>query len=188
MPLGRSTVGDVPVISLPAFFGYEPNVAGAIWFCHDVFPAVREVLDDHVVLRLIGHGADRLDSLRKEAGITVVGPVEHIETELLVPISSSFLFTSQAGRRVKVMEAFAHRIPVVTTTKGVEGLGVETGVHALVADSPAEFVEAVIALLRDQELRETMTAAAQTLYARRYSAEDVRGHIAEMAQTIMRAS
>ena len=66
---------------------------------------------------------------------TVVGPVPDIVTELsradvvVVPVRFG------SGTRVKIIEAFAHRIPVVSTTLGAEGLGVEDGRHLLLADT-----------------------------------------------------
>ena len=46
-----------------------------------------------------------------------------------------------SGTRLKILESFAHRIPVVSTTIGADGLDVEDGVHLLLADRPEEFAQ-----------------------------------------------
>ena len=48
-----------------------------------------------------------------------------------------------SGTRLKVLEAFAGGIPVVSTPKGVEGLAVDAGVHFAPAETPGEFAKAV---------------------------------------------
>ena len=47
-----------------------------------------------------------------------------------------------SGTRLKILESFAHRVPVVSTTIGAEGLQVEHGVHLLLADDPEAFAAA----------------------------------------------
>ena len=81
--------------------------------------------------------------------LTVVGQVPSTEEELargsvvVVPIRYG------GGTRVKILESFAHRVPVVSTTLGAEGLDVEDGVHVLLADDPDEFAAAIVRLLGD---------------------------------------
>ena len=59
------------------------------------------------------------------------------------------------GTRLKILEAMALGTPVVSTSKGAEGLEVTPGHDILIADEPAEFADQVIRLLRDAALRET---------------------------------
>jgi glycosyltransferase involved in cell wall biosynthesis len=67
------------------------------------------------------------------------------------------------GMKVKVLEAFALGLPVVTTPDGVEGIGALDGVHAGVATEDADLVERTVALLRDPELRAERRLAARQL-------------------------
>jgi glycosyltransferase involved in cell wall biosynthesis len=63
------------------------------------------------------------------------------------------------GTRIKIVEAFAHRHPVVATAKGCEGLEVADGTHLLVADEPRRFAEACARLLKDGELSRRLAQA-----------------------------
>ena len=70
--------------------------------------------------------------------------------------------------RVKILEAFARGIPVVSTTIGVEGIDARAGEHLLVADDPREFADAVLRLLRDPVLAARIAAAGRRLVEERY--------------------
>jgi glycosyltransferase involved in cell wall biosynthesis len=80
------------------------------------------------------------------------------------------------GTRVKILESFAHRVPVVSTSLGAEGLDVEDGVHLLVADDAEQFAAAVVRVLRDAQLRVRLTEAAEAHYLDRYD-----GRLADQA-------
>ena len=62
----------------------------------------------------------------------------------------------------------ALRTPVVTTSKGVEGLDVTHNEHLLVADTPQEFSEAVVDLLRTPRLRKRLADSAYELVREKY--------------------
>jgi polysaccharide biosynthesis protein PslH len=73
------------------------------------------------------------------------------------------------GTRLKIFEALAMGKPVVSTTIGAEGLPVVSGEHLLLADGPAPFAEAVIALLRDADRRRRLGEAGRRLVEERFS-------------------
>ncbi len=78
-----------------------------------------------------------------------------------------------SGMKIKVMEAMAYGVPVVTTSEGVEGMEVATGEHALVAEDDATIAAHVCALLDDRAARLQMRSAARALLERRYTAGPV---------------
>jgi glycosyltransferase involved in cell wall biosynthesis len=87
---------------------------------------------------------------------------------LLVPL------TLGGGSRLKVLEGFALRAPVVSTAKGVEGLDVTAGEHYLRAETPAGFVDAVGRVLDDERLRTRLVGSAADLVRGRYSVAALR--------------
>jgi polysaccharide biosynthesis protein PslH len=74
-----------------------------------------------------------------------------------------------SGTRIKAFEAMALGRPVVSTTVGVEGLGIAAGSHYLAADNAADFAEAVLRLLADGELRNRLAHAARARLEERFS-------------------
>jgi glycosyltransferase involved in cell wall biosynthesis len=85
------------------------------------------------------------------------------------------------GSRFKVLEAFAYGAPVVSTAKGVEGLGLVPGTHYLLAEKPAEFADALDGLITDPAQRARLAGAAWDIVRKQYSvdalAEQVRSAI-----------
>ncbi len=86
-------------------------------------------------------------------------------TVLAVPLLSG------GGIRVKILEAMAMGVPVVSTTVGCEGLEVQDGVHLLIADTPKDFARACAAVLQDKELAHKLAQNAHQLILERYDAK-----------------
>jgi polysaccharide biosynthesis protein PslH len=88
------------------------------------------------------------------------------------------------GTRFKALEAFAAELPVVSTAKGVEGLGVVPGEHYLGAETTDEFVDALLGLFDDERKREELTSRGLAFVRERYSLaaarESVAGALAEL--------
>jgi glycosyltransferase involved in cell wall biosynthesis len=72
------------------------------------------------------------------------------------------------GMRVKILEALARGIPIVSTSIGCEGIAVEDGKHLLVADTPQEFAHAVAEVIRNDDLATRLTMNGRRLVEERY--------------------
>ena len=178
-PLGRTDVGMPPTIMLQGSLIYTPNADAARWLVEEIAPRIRETLPA-VEVRLVGEPDGSVSKLDDPPQVTVVGRVESMEPELaradLVAVPIRF----GSGTRVKILESFAHRIPVVSSTLGAEGLGLEPDVHFLVADEPTAFAAACIRLLEDSDLRLRLTAEAYRLFLERYQSEHARDRIKDL--------
>jgi glycosyltransferase involved in cell wall biosynthesis len=84
------------------------------------------------------------------------------------------------GTRIKIFEAMASGVPVVSTTVGAEGLVVEHQRHLLFADTAAEFVQAVITLCQNPTLAQRIATAAKTLVTENYDWKIVAQQFAEI--------
>ena len=145
--------------------GYEPNAAGARWFLDSVLPLVREHVPD-VDLVIAGPGSEsfvpfgrgyvaELGTLLAGAGVAIV-PILH-----------------GSGTRIKILDAWAHGLPVVSTTVGADGLGAVHGAHLLLADDPGSFAAAIVRTLGDPALGAALGAAGRELVQEHYSREHV---------------
>lgn len=106
------------------------------------------------------------------------GPFEHV-AEVMTDGVMVVPLTSGGGSRFKILEAFAARVPVVSTAKGSEGLDVRDGVHLILAEERDEFVAAIDVFRRDTALRNTITAQALDLVRRDHSLDAVHRRVAE---------
>jgi len=176
VPVGRNEVGDPPTVLFAGSYCYGPNADAARWLVSDIWPKVGAARPG-AELRLVGEPDRSVGSLARDPGVSVVGEVTSMESELaradvvVVPLRYG------SGTRVKILEAFAHRIPVVSTALGAEGLGVRAGVHLLVADEPRAFAEACIALTTDASLRAGLVEEGQRLFHDRFRSEAVAGRV-----------
>jgi glycosyltransferase involved in cell wall biosynthesis len=69
------------------------------------------------------------------------------------------------GTRIKILEALAHGVPVVSTSAGAEGLGLRHGEHALIADTADDLAAACVRLLLDREEGARLAAQGAALVA-----------------------
>ena len=80
---------------------------------------------------------------------------------------------SGSGVRVKLLEAFAAGIPVVSTKVGAEGLARQDGEFCALADDPKDFAERVLALLEDPQAAAEMAARARAEVEARWDMEAI---------------
>jgi glycosyltransferase involved in cell wall biosynthesis len=179
-PLGKITVRSPPTILFQGTLRYPPNADAARYLIEDLQAAIVGLVPDAVV-RLVGVATPTISALGDRPGVTVVGQVPDIDTELaradlvLVPIRFG------SGTRLKILEAFAHRIPVVSTSLGAEGLDAVDQDHLLIADTPDAIAAACARLLKDEDLRARLTDNAHRLFVERYQADRVHDAVKRVA-------
>lgn len=96
---------------------------------------------------------------------------------LLVPVYQA------GGTRIKVLEAMASQVAVVATKIGVAGLDVKPGQHFLAADTPAEFVREVEALLAEPNRIAIIKKAALELVKDKYDWQGVATNLVSLYKT-----
>ena len=142
-------------------FRHVPNQVALDWFARSVLPLIVAELPQ---ARLVVAGSD--PPLRH----TLPGPHDAIEllgfVEDVQPLFSSCAvfvcpIRSGSGVRVKLLEAFASGIPVVSTRLGAEGLAREDGEFCALADDAPAFAAKVVGLLRDREMAAEMAGRAR---------------------------
>jgi glycosyltransferase involved in cell wall biosynthesis len=161
--VGRAEVSTPPTILLAGVLFYPPNADGARWLVHRVLPHLRCMVPE-VRIRLVGASWPPVQELDDPPAVTVVGRVPDMLPELRQADAIAVPIRFGSGTRVKILEAFAHRIPVVSTTLGAEGLQVQHEEHLLLADTPEEFAVSCARVLRDAMLRARLVEAGEHLF------------------------
>lgn len=161
--------GSQPHILYLGTLSWQPNREGVERFLRQVFPTLQQVVPEARFL-LAGEGAPRrlLNLASSTLNVDSVGPVE--EAEPLYRQARVFLEPaySGGGTKVKVLNALARGLPVVTTPQGAQGIDVLAEEHLLVAQDPPSIVEAVRRLMTDQELWERLSNNGRRLMRERY--------------------
>jgi glycosyltransferase involved in cell wall biosynthesis len=156
---------------------YLPNAEGIIFFAEHVFPQIRAG-DPEVRLHIVGRSPgeslrrlDRLEGIRVHGEVADVAPFYAESAVVIVPLRVG------GGTRLKIVEAMAYGRPVVSTSAGCEGLEVEDGKHLLIADNARQMREAVLMLLRQPGIGESLAVRARRLVEAKYDWRDIAGRM-----------
>ncbi len=157
--------------------GYYPNADGALYFCREVLP----LLPGATVTILGSRPPAVLQAQHGRAGVSIAADVPDVAPYYAAARAAIVPIRAGGGSRIKILEAFAHGVPVVSTAIGAEGLAVEDGRHLLIADSAGDFAAAARRLLQDGDLARRLVEGARALLAERYAFERIARRIEGLA-------
>jgi glycosyltransferase involved in cell wall biosynthesis len=150
---------------------YPPNAQGILWFAEEVFPAVLAQAPD-AVLTVIGKDPPKalVDGRLPVPGrnLEVTGYVGDLEPYLAETAVFVVPLLAGGGMRVKILDAWAWGLPVVSTSIGAEGLEVREGENILLADTPLESARAVARVMKDVELARQLADSGRCWVEERY--------------------
>lgn len=160
---------------------WGPNVDAALWMAREILPRIRERVPE-ARLRLVGREpAPEVRALGELPGVEVVGSVPDVWPELFRASLAVAPLRMGSGTRIKILEAAAAHLPVVSTTVGAEGLDFPSPSTLRRADEPASFARACIELLQDPEEAAWLGAAARAQRDRLYGPDAFRAKALELA-------
>lgn len=139
---------------------YPPNEEGLLFFIKEVLPLIEHKLPD-VTLRIIGRRPGI--ALKRCVGrrVTIDSDVDDLSGPLSTAGCMVVPLKSGGGSRLKILEAFAAGLPVVSTAKGAEGLRARHGEHFLLADAPQEIAEAITLVLNNADISKRLSGNAE---------------------------
>ena len=167
----ESTFSPLPKSPSLVFVGkmdFRPNVDAVLWFHNDVLPLIRREMPEAHFFLVGKHPHERLAPLAQSPHVSVTGYVPDARPYVAGAAVYIVPLRIGGGTRLKVLEAMAMGKAIVSTTLGCEGIGLSHGQEALLADTPREFADAVISLLRDAERGEALGQRAHESVAARY--------------------
>lgn len=143
-------------------FLYYPNIDGLTFFCRRILPIMRDRVSHAFTVKVVGRGipwkvTKHLSAIKE---VDIAGPLHDTEScyreadAAIVPIRAG------GGTRIKALEAIAYRLPVVSTTKGMEGLDFYHRTHVLLGDTPSSFAEHCCQIMTCPGLRQQLVENA----------------------------
>ncbi|HUN07083.1 MAG TPA: glycosyltransferase [Aggregatilineales bacterium] len=148
---------------------WPANINAINWFLDAIYPLIKARLPE-VRCTLIGARPPEsiIERAKADPSLTVTGyvddPLPYLQdaSMMIVPLKAG------GGMRVKILNALAQGIPMVTTTVGCEGIAVTPDKDILIADEPAAFAEASLRLLTDADLNQRISQNGRDMVMRRY--------------------
>jgi len=167
LPVLRNQQAD-HILHIGTMF-WPPNVDGVLWFLREVYPIITS-LKSCIHFDIVGARPPKeiTDASRGLDCVTVAGYVKEPANFLKNTAVMVVPLLAGGGMRVKILEALAEGLPIVTTSIGCEGIAVENGKHLLVADTPEDFARATLRLLEDRDLADTLSRNGRQLIEKTY--------------------
>jgi glycosyltransferase involved in cell wall biosynthesis len=153
------------------WMAYHANIKAAVDFTHAVWPGIREHFPEWRLTLAGLDPAPAVLALRNEANVEVTGTVEDIRPLYGEAVAAIVPLRVGGGTRLKILEAMAAGVPVVSTPLGAEGLAVSPGTDILIADKDEDWLPRLSALATEGDLWNRLTEAGRRLVAARYDWE-----------------
>ncbi len=155
----------------PGALTYSANFDAVKFFLQDIFPLIR-AQRPAVSLRITGsYDGVPVQELPIGHGAELTGYLDDIRPAVAQSWGCVIPLRVGSGTRLKALEAMALGTPVISTSKGAEGLDVTHEENILIADTPGDFAQAVLRLLQDERLRLELSSNGRRLVEERYSWE-----------------
>jgi glycosyltransferase involved in cell wall biosynthesis len=163
---------ESPKLVFTGKMDYRPNIDAVLWFAQAVLPLVAAA-QPAVRFQIVGMNPHRrLDPLRTNPHVAIVGAVDDVRPYIYDAAVYVIPLRVGGGTRFKALEAMASGAAIVSTSLGVEGIGVATEQQMLLADTPEAFSAAILRLIADLRadgnLRRRLGATARAFVVENY--------------------
>jgi glycosyltransferase involved in cell wall biosynthesis len=162
---------------------HHPNLDAITFFAEEILPRLQAV-DSRTAFDVLGPSADTALQDRFASRVTFRGYVPNLATALrgydvfVAPIRFG------SGTRVKLLDAMACGIPIVTTRAGAEGLPVVDGKHMLLAEHGAEFATQILRIKRAPALGKTLALNGAALVEGHFRSSTIQSHVVQWLREI----
>ncbi len=166
-PTQRLNLGDAALL-FTGTMDYRPNVDAALWFAERVLDRVRQAVPSARLFIVGNKPHPRLDAIRPRSDVVITGFVQDVTPFLHSAAIYIAPLRMGSGTRLKLLQAMAVGCAIVSTSIGAQGIALQNGREAIIADDALSFAQAIIGLLNDAERRAALGAAARELVRSRY--------------------
>jgi len=162
---GRQTRRDIVFVGSMDF---HANIDGANYFCAEVWPRIHALAPQLRFIVVGSRPAAEVRDLARSPGVIVTGAVDDVRPYYGGALAAIVPLRVGGGTRLKILEAMAAGIPVVSTSIGAEGLAVNPGANILLADTPEEMARVLMELHHSREMWQRLSEAGRELARTRY--------------------
>lgn len=166
---------------------HHPNSDAMDFFLKQILPLISKVIPD-TKLYVVGQHTPKniVNYASLNQNIIFTGYVKDVKEYLYTCTIFICPLRIAGGTRLKILEAMAAGIPVVSTLIGAEGLNITHNENILIADTPEEFAEATIKLLRNHKLRERIAHNARIFVEENHQWKKIADDLIEVYEDVIR--
>lgn len=146
---------------------YHANSEAVIWFTNEIWPQLSAEFAD-LDFKIVGRNPPPAVQSLASSRIIVTGTVKDVRPYYQEALAILVPLRVGGGTRLKILEAMAARVPVISTHLGAEGIEVEDEKNILLADTSADMARAIRRLLGEPQFAESLIASAHGLAVNRY--------------------
>ena len=148
-------------ISFLGRMNYPPNQEAMLQFCRRVLPLIREQIPDLTFYIVGAEPSAAIRALANLPGIIVTGAVADVRPYIINTAAMVAPLNIARGTQNKILEAMAMGVPVVCSNQAAGGIDAIADQHFLIAKSPAEYVTALVKLMRNPGYRQQLAEAGR---------------------------
>src|SRR5258706_6642715 len=180
---GEQSAGKKRIVFVGSM-DYHANIDGAINFARNVWPVVRKQKPE-LLFTIVGRDPSaEVRALSSKDGVEVTGSADDVRPFYREAIAAVVPLNVGGGSRLKILEAMAAGVPVVSTRLGAEGLDSSDGENILLTDDPGQIAEAVISVIDDHESQKRLIEGGYTLVRERYDWSTLGAKLLDQYQTL----
>lgn len=162
---------------------YRPNRDAVHWFAREILPVITARVPEAHLVVTGRYEAASAGELKGNPRVRLTGFLPDLQTALAEAAVCAVPLLAGGGTRLKILEAWAAGVPVVSTTIGAAGLCGEDGVHLLRADTAQGLGDAVTRLLREPETARALAQNARRLVEREYDWPAIAARLSDLLET-----
>jgi glycosyltransferase involved in cell wall biosynthesis len=165
---------------------YAPNAEAAELLVSEILPRVRSLVDGEIAVELVGafQTGSPVAALAAHEGVKLRGYVDDLQKAYARADLTVVPLARGTGTRIKLLEALAEGVPVVTTAVGAAGLGAEDGRHLLIAEGADALAAAVARVLGDAGLAAELAREGRSFVERCFSSDVVAAQLRALATAL----
>lgn len=184
--VSRTPLGQKRIVFVGSM-DYHANIDGVVAFAREVWPDLHEKHPE-MIFTIVGRDPSaEVLQLASMPGVEVTGTVDDVRPYYREALLSIVPLKVGGGSRLKILEAMAAGVPVVSTTLGAEGLEVRPGVEIFIADTNEQQREAITSVIESEGLRRQLRVEGRALVARRYDWTQVGDSLFKLYEELLAA-
>ena len=161
---------------------YYPNRDAVSYFCDKILPLIKKHAPRTFSLKVVGmdapamfaHYLSKFPEVELIGAVADIGPIYECSHAVVIPIRAG------GGTRIKALEAFAYRKPVISTSIGIEGIPAAHEQHLLIGDTAEDFARQCVRVMLDLRLAHNLAENSFALVKSSYTFELIRERLCKM--------